>query len=470
MELHKLLKRQLERLGLSYDSLPSNLVDWQSIINSINKSYVETDQERYLLERSMSISSNELMEINDQLERAQHLAGLCYWHYDSVNSLMSWSRGIYDLLQISPLNSSPTHTEFRERVFDEDKILLTNNVKNALLKKEDSDFEIRIKVQERYIWFRIIVRHSEKNDHELSGIIMDINSAKEAETQIKELNSALLTTARLAGMSEVATTILHNIGNLLNSINVSLSILKTNIASLHHQKLSQLIAMINANSHHLEEFLFKDPKGKLIIPYIVMMSETMTKEYQSNTEEIIHLEKNLSHIQDIVAMQQSISGVSGLFEKISVPELMENALEMTNLKGSELKLTVDISQEIKTIVTDKSKLLQIMTNLLRNAKQSVSANEETQLKKIGIIVNKKEGKIKVIVKDNGVGIPAENLKRIFSFGFTTKIDGHGFGLHSSALSAKELGGTLNVHSPGVGKGAEFVLILPINRSRENVYE
>ena len=65
------------------------------------------------------------------------------------------------------------------------------------------------------------------------------------------------------------------------------------------------------------------------------------------------------------------------------------------------------------------------------------------------------------VRDNGVGIPAENLQRIFSFGFTTKRDGHGFGLHSSAVAAQEMDGSLLAHSDGRGNGAEFVLELPV---------
>jgi signal transduction histidine kinase len=69
-------------------------------------------------------------------------------------------------------------------------------------------------------------------------------------------------------------------------------------------------------------------------------------------------------------------------------------------------------------------------------------------------------RVRISVSDNGVGIPAENLTRIFSHGFTTKQDGHGFGLHSGALAAKELGGSLSVQSDGPGHGATFTLELP----------
>jgi signal transduction histidine kinase len=69
--------------------------------------------------------------------------------------------------------------------------------------------------------------------------------------------------------------------------------------------------------------------------------------------------------------------------------------------------------------------------------------------------------VAIIVRDNGVGILPENLTRIFGHGFTTKKDGHGFGLHSGALAAKQMNGALSVQSAGPGKGAAFTLELPI---------
>ena len=74
------------------------------------------------------------------------------------------------------------------------------------------------------------------------------------------------------------------------------------------------------------------------------------------------------------------------------------------------------------------------------------------------------GRVKISVMDNGVGIPCENLTRIFRFGFTTRKNGHGFGLHSGALAAHELGGALRAHSDGLGQGATFTLELPLSQN------
>jgi signal transduction histidine kinase len=108
---------------------------------------------------------------------------------------------------------------------------------------------------------------------------------------------------------------------------------------------------------------------------------------------------------------------------------------------------------------EKHKILQILVNLVSNAKHACQESERAD-KRLTVRVANGDGRIKISVIDNGVGILPENLARVFNHGFTTRKDGHGFGLHSGALAAKEMGGSLNVHSDGPGQGAAFTLELP----------
>jgi signal transduction histidine kinase len=130
------------------------------------------------------------------------------------------------------------------------------------------------------------------------------------------------------------------------------------------------------------------------------------------------------------------------------------------------------SEPLPPINTDRHKVLQILLNLLRNAKDAVKAsgNQERKIRIQMLRVN--DERVAIRVADNGIGIEPASLVRIFSHGFTTKRDGHGFGLHSGALAAKQLGGSLSVDSPGTGGGATFTLELPINSAaaREVTYE
>ncbi|ASQ45212.1 sensor histidine kinase [Legionella clemsonensis] len=459
MEIHKLLLRQLNRAQIEVDNLPSDLGQWQEFISRINKTYQETDQERYLLERSMNISSREMMLLNEKLERAQHIARLCYWHYDADTDRISWSKELYHLLDVDS-TAVQTLKEFLELVHPEDREQLKKLVNRALHKRVEYTFELRVKNREgQYQWYRTIADcEGEKN--ELSGILIDIDRDKKNEEEIKELSQKLLVTARRAGMSEIATSILHNIGNVLNSSNVSVNLIKESFSQPYYQKLFKIISLLKEHQSNIEDYLTKDEKGKLIPNYLIALGDILDKSQQNNIEELDNLDEDIQHLKAIVAMQQAFSGVSSIAEKIYVPELIETALQMSLNPHKDKGIAMNKQYcDDAFVFADKSKLLQILINLIQNAKDAVSKNSSNK-KRIDFLVKNANKKLQIIVTDNGEGILPDNLKRMFSFGFTTKPNGHGFGLHSCALSAQDMGGSLKVESPGPGRGAVFILTLP----------
>ena len=115
------------------------------------------------------------------------------------------------------------------------------------------------------------------------------------------------------------------------------------------------------------------------------------------------------------------------------------------------------------VQVEKQKVLQILVNLMRNARDAlVESGRQGPAIDLAHPNRRRSDEKKVVIEviDNGVGIEEENLTKIFSHGFTTKRHGHGFGLHSSANAAKEMGGNLTAHSDGPGRGAVFTLELP----------
>lgn len=466
MEIHRLLQRQLNKFNIKPDELPQDMEKWMEFILNINKTYFENDQDRYLLERSIDISSKEMRDINAKLEYAQDIAKMGYWHYDEDIHTATWSKGLFKILEIPPSNTALNYAEFLELVHPNDKPTLKSLIEKALNEKVDYDYELRVQSKDKYKWYRTIGKAiPEKN--QISGVLMDITKRKIIEEQIHELNNKLVSTARLAGMSEVATSILHNVGNILNSVNVSAVILKKNVSKIHYKKLSAIKTMLDENMKHLSDYLLNDPKGKLILPYLDVLSNALQEEYEENIKEANALENSIINIKEIISMQQSISGLSNLAEKISIPNLIRNAVSSVILEKHQINVQIEIAPEINDFVTDKSKLFQILTNLLTNAKDSVLLHEINGAKEIAISVSRtKENHLNIKVSDNGIGIQKNKLDRIFSFGFTTKKTGHGFGLHCSAIYARDLGGTLNVESKGPGKGAQFILDLPINQKTD----
>jgi signal transduction histidine kinase len=125
------------------------------------------------------------------------------------------------------------------------------------------------------------------------------------------------------------------------------------------------------------------------------------------------------------------------------------------------------------VFSDKHKVLQILVNLISNAKKATKdANVPEKQIVLALDQIQRDGKAiaRLRVIDNGVGIPPENLQKIFQHGFTTRSDGHGFGLHSSAITARNLGGALAASSDGVGKGATFTLELAAATTEQAVGE
>lgn len=177
MELHKLLLRQLNRAEIKIDSLPKDIEKWQEFILRINKTYQEADQERYLLERSMNLSSREMMFLNERLERAQHIARLCYWHYDADTNRICWSKELYNLINLDS-NSVHTLQDFLKYIHPDDCLQLHNLVKKALDRRINYTFELRIKNSlDEYQWYRIIA-DCQGEENKLSGILIDIDRDK----------------------------------------------------------------------------------------------------------------------------------------------------------------------------------------------------------------------------------------------------------------------------------------------------
>lgn len=463
MKLHKLLKRQLERLNIDLDNKPETNEQWANFIQRINNTYYDVDQERYLLERSMNISSREMMGLNEKLEFAQHIAGLGYWYYDGMTERVIWSKELFNLFHLDSREKPPMLNQFLEFVHEQDRFELVDKIERALEKKIDYECEIRVKNPKGgYHWYRVIGQCRE-GAKQLEGIVIDIHKSKTAEEKIKELNQQISSTARRAGMAEVATTILHNIGNILNSSNVSISFLKNSFSQDYHKKLVKIMQMLEQHSTDLVEFLTQDPKGKVIPQYLLALAKIILEENEKNNMEVNNLQNDLRHINEIVNTQKSISGLSSMNEKIYLPELIDTAVNITmsTSKNGHINIIKDF-QPAPMVHVDKSKLLHILINLIQNAKEAVQEYTRSPIKEIHLLIQKKEKNlVQVIIQDNGIGIDTENLQRIFAFGFTTKKNGHGFGLHSSSLSAREMGGSLLAESPGEGQGARFILNLPI---------
>jgi signal transduction histidine kinase len=283
----------------------------------------------------------------------------------------------------------------------------------------------------------------------------------EMESALLEARKEAREASRMAGMAEVATGVLHNVGNVLNSLNVSATIIASGLRQSKTESLAKVSAMLEEHAADLGDFLTRDPKGKLVPGFLKSLSRHATEETARLMGEIASLQENINHIKEIVTMQQTYATMVGVLEPLDAASLFEDALRMN--AAALLRHDVSVVREfqpVAPVLAERGKVLQILINLIRNAKYAMDESRASGRILTARLEVGPADTVRFVVEDNGVGIPEENLTRIFSHGFTTRAHGHGFGLHSSALAAKELHGSLTVRSDGAGTGAAFTLELP----------
>jgi NO-binding membrane sensor protein with MHYT domain len=282
--------------------------------------------------------------------------------------------------------------------------------------------------------------------------------------ELKAAQGDLLASARQAGMAEIANNVLHNVGNVLNSVNVSASLIGERLRESKDQNLAKTVQLINEHTEDLGEFLTYDERGKVLPGYLNKLVVALAAEKQSISAELQSMTRSIDHIKDIVATQQSYSGAISVIEPVQMVDLIEDALRMNtaSIARHQIKINKEFGA-LPVLLLDKHLVLQILVNLIGNAKQALNA-VASGVHEITLQMRVTEpasgARLKIRVKDNGEGIAPENLSRLFSHGFTTRKNGHGFGLHSCALAAKEMGGTISAQSDGIGRGAAFTLELP----------
>jgi signal transduction histidine kinase len=270
-----------------------------------------------------------------------------------------------------------------------------------------------------------------------TAIITDITERKRAEIRVEGLHKELLVASRRAGMTEVATGVLHNLGNVLNSVNVSTSLVVERLRKSSVPRLTEVVELMSDHAMDLTEFLSLDERGRRLPQYLAQLALQLNSETQEITAEMQAVAAKVDHIKEIVNVQQSYAGTFGVLEPLDLRESIDDALRIHGgaLNRHNIEIVRNL-EPIAAVVADKHKILQILVNLIAHAKHAMI---DSPVKTLTIkTYTSSDGASQLSIADTGCGIVAEKLTRIFAHGFTTKRDGHGFGVHSSALASREM--------------------------------
>ncbi len=296
-------------------------------------------------------------------------------------------------------------------------------------------------------------------------LIRNTTNLVKARLEIEKQHEQMIRMAHQAGMAEFATNVMHNIGNVLNSVSVSSEHL---ISLLQGSKIKNFFrsnALLNNNLSNITEFLTKDPKGKILPEYYVELGNILELEYNNLQAEGKALTDKIRIMKEVINIQQEYAKSDEFYEYEDINTIIDGVLQILDVSIKKNNIEINRPQSDKNntkFKIQKSKLLNVLLNILKNSIEALKESNKPH-RKITIRLEKTDlAMMDIEISDNGIGIEQGDLSKIFSFGYTKKPNGHGFGLHYCANAVKEMKGSITVESDGPDQGAKFVVSIPVN--------
>jgi len=299
----------------------------------------------------------------------------------------------------------------------------------------------------------------------LKWVLQQAQERKRFLADQEQLRSQLGEAAYKIEMADVASTVLHNVGNVLTSVTVAANMVESVIDQSSVSLVNRMAELMKAHDEDLGTYLTEDPKGKRIPLSLEKLGNHLIEEQQAIIKEMKGLVRNIHHMKQIIASHQTMAKSAGKAEQISLVDVLSHALELSFQPGDAEWITIDRDyQAVPIVLADQHQLLQILVNLLRNAKQAMRQQaQDNHVLKLSLKYQNEDETSVLLIQDSGMGIAPEHLSKMFTRGFTTKKDGNGIGLHSSILAIQNMGGSMHVQSDGLGRGATFTLVFPVQK-------
>ncbi len=275
--------------------------------------------------------------------------------------------------------------------------------------------------------------------------------------ELEKIHSELLESAHRAGMAQIASEVLHSIGNVLTSVKTSIHLM---FQAAHSTNISGLIkanALLRENIYNLEAFILNNPKGKKLLEYYLTIEDEIILEYNTYQGHLTRLDEKVKVIEDVVSVQQNYANAVALTDKYDLAKIINDAITIQADALADQNIEViKHFEDIPDVSIQKNKTIHILISLIQNAKESI-IEERTGERSITISMYIEKNHVYIKIHDTGKGISPENTEKIFAHGFTTRKDQHGFGLHTSANYMAQMGGEIWAESQGDGRGATFIL-------------
>ena len=333
--------------------------------------------------------------------------------------------------------------------------------------------------------FTEIARRDARLARQVDELNREIEERERAEEALRHNQQAMSQLAREAGMAEVASGVIHNIGNTLTSISISSDLVATRLANTRRRSLPTLSQLLAPASFQTAAVFSAHADGPELRTLLAQITEVLSHDLTETTRLVEILQAGNSHLKRIVASQQSLARTHRNFEPFVLREALQEALLLAQTiarepcaiahcpsdarcgrngdcihNGPPPKIN-ECALDVSGVYADRNLVVQILVNLLLNAHDAIATLAPDAPLICLCIGPAHGGLLSLTVTDNGEGITEDRILSLFTYGYTTKASGNGFGLHNSANAARMMGGELAASSPGPGRGATFTLQLPV---------
>lgn len=457
MDLHKLLKRQLKKLGLVENALPITIDDWRKFIDYVNKAYYQADQDRYLQDQSMLIVTDEMNELNDKLTILQKVGHLGYWYSNLATGVTTWSKELYTMFGLQVGMPVPTLEKIYEMIHVNDIDFFKKLRDKSISNSTPFEMEIRLKKLDStnaYNWYYLIGYPQNSSIHH---IIMDINRHKLNEEKIATLQKSILESEKMAILGQLSGGIAHEINNPLCYTLSNMGVLE--------KRLDLILKILDANQDLMREAQklnlseLKEYYNKVLrltnkknIPQLITDLKDITTESTHGLVRIRDIVRKIRSFSDTEKPQMSL---------ININDCIQSALDIVIKNSSKYQVQKDLS-DLPAIWGSFPQLVTVFVNLLFNAKEAILDRGT-----IRITSKTNNSKIVVSIADTGIGIAPENASKIFTPFFTTKLTGSSTGLGLAAVYGiiKLHNGTVSFESTNE-RGSIFTIELPVSQKTD----
>jgi len=473
-------KDEIGQLSRAFDKMAEDLKKTTTSIDNLNKEITERKE----VEKALTKRTHDLGERAKELNCLYGISNLIEQPGISLEEILqgtvdlippSWQYPEITCARIILEDGEYRTKNFRETIWRQTgTIVIYGNKIGSLqifyLEERPQSFEGPFLKEERSLINAIAEQIGKIIDHkqaegELKRYQEQLEQIVQERTRdLEETQKELINKAMEAGMAQMSAMLLHNIGNAITPIKVHIEAIKPKELERTLHYLEECYLDLSDHARDLNHYMNEDLRGKEVFAYMGELINSLNKREKQMVETCTKVDGGISYISDILALQQTyVASEQETMERTSLNAIIYDAIRMQTgaLEKRGITVTEELPSDLPKLIIDKSRLMQVIVNLIKNSYEAIDElGQDDREKVISFRSFAADENIGFQIADSGIGIEPERIGMVFEFGRSNK-GSSGFGLHYGKMFVEANRGTINISSPGKGKGATVRVLFEI---------